>query len=468
LGLTIAIDFGSTFTKVVALDLEHETVAGTAKAPSTVDTDIMVGLREALENLQRKMGLNSLDYDQVLSCSSAAGGLRMVVAGLVSELTTKAAREAALGAGAKIIGTYSHGISPDDLKSIEQAAPDLILLTGGTDGGNKQVIIDNASVLASSRLNAPVILAGNKMAAREAQSILDKAGKYAVITENVLPELDRLNIEPARSAIRDIFMQRITRAKGLDKAQDFVGHTIIPTPMAILKGAALIADGFGDVKGLGELMVIDVGGATTDVSSIAHGHPSFPGVVAKGLPEPYEKRTVEGDLGIRYNAQSILDIAGADIIIQKMKETAEYDIQPGKLEEKVQYLADNVNAVPQEKEDFLIDIGLASAAVDIATRRHAGKIEEVYYPSGKVKIQYGKDLTEIKCMIGTGGIFASGREQHRILKSACFDEKRPESLRPLSPLFLVDESYILYAIGLLAALFPLKALKIGKEYLKRV
>jgi len=303
LGLTLALDFGSTFTKAAALDLVNENLLAAAKAASTVDTDIMIGFSNALAILKESIGPENYKIDRILASSSAAGGLRMVVAGLVSELTTKAAKEAALGAGAKLVGTYSHGISADELKQIEQTAPDLILLTGGTDGGNRQVIIDNAKHLASSALDVPMIIAGNKMAAGEARSILEKAGKYAITTENVLPELSGLNVEPARAAIREIFIKRIIHAKGLEKAQAFIGNTIIPTPLAILRGAALLAGGVGEEEGLGELVVVDVGGATTDVSSIARGLSATPHAIVKGLPEPYEKRTVEGDLGIRYNAR---------------------------------------------------------------------------------------------------------------------------------------------------------------------
>lgn len=466
MGLILAIDFGSTFTKVAAFDLNNETLVGVAKSATTVDTDIMIGLKKALGALQEAVGPEKFTIERIFSSSSAAGGLRMVVAGLVSELTTKAAREAALGAGAKIVGTYSHGISSDDCRNIEQTAPDLILLTGGTDGGNKQVVLHNAAILAASRLDVPVIIAGNKMASQEALTILEEAGKYAVVTENVFPELSRLNVEPARSAIREIFMQRITRAKGLEKAQAFIGNAIIPTPLAVLKGAALLAAGVEGEKGLGELIVVDVGGATTDVFSIAHGQLASSNAIVKGIPEPYEKRSVEGDLGIRYNAKSILEVAGYEIVRKKMHCVREEVPEPVRLETSVEHLSVHVDTVPKNEDDFLIDIGLASTAVDIATRRHAGTIEEAYFPSGKVRIQYGKDLTGVQCVIGTGGIFAYGREPRLILRSACFDQNFPESLRPVDPDFFVDEYYILYTLGLLAEFSPLKVLKIIKKHLR--
>jgi uncharacterized protein (TIGR01319 family) len=471
MGLTLAIDFGSTYTKVVAVALDKEELISVAQAPSTVDTDMTIALHNALEKLRTNIGVDKIDIERVVASSSAAGGLRVVAAGLVRALTTKAAEEAALGAGAKLVGTYSYGLSPDDVKEIEQVAPDLILLTGGTDGGNKECVIQNAALLAESKLTPPIIIAGNKIASPEARARLEKGGKYAIVVENVLPELDDLNVEPTRTIMRETFMRRIIHAKGLDKARAFVGDIIMPTPTAVLRGASLLAEGADKENGLGELIVVDVGGATTDVDSIAHGYPSIVDTVVKGLPEPYMKRTVEGDLGIRYNADSILEKAGRENIMERIASldnalTERINLET--LEKAVAHLSGNVGTVPQNEEDFCIDTGLACAAVDMAMVRHCGRIEETYFPTGKVRLQYGKDLTKAKCVIGTGGIFAYGREPRRVLESGCYQKNRPESLRPRNPDFYIDERYILYAIGLLSEISPVAALRIMKKHLKKV
>jgi uncharacterized protein (TIGR01319 family) len=467
-GQILAVDIGSTFTKVAAFDLDKEELTGTAQSPTTVETDITIGLNKAIDNLQISPGGQKLNIRQILACSSAAGGLRIAVVGLVNELTTKAANEAALGAGAKVVLTCSYYLTAEDVKKIEGKTPDLILLTGGTDGGNEDVILHNASLLSSSRLNVPVIIAGNTKAASGVQSIFNNAGKFSIITDNVLPEINILDVEPARSAIRNIFMERITHAKGLDKAESFIGRIIMPTPMAVLKGAALLADGTEDEQGLGELMVVDVGGATTDVYSIAHGYPSRQDIMVKGIPEPYEKRTVEGDLGIRYNAESILDIAGKASIMEKIKRINNAELSDINIELKkaVENLAEHTSIVPHTKEEFMIDVGLASSAVEIATGRHAGTIKELSFPTGMVKVQSGKDLTRIEYALGTGGVFVYGKEAATILRSLCGDPKHPENLRPKNPKFYLDERYILYAAGLLAEVSPLKALRIIKKYIK--
>jgi uncharacterized protein (TIGR01319 family) len=465
--LTLGIDFGSTYTKAVAIDLAKEALVGVAQSASTVDTDMTIGLQTTLAKLATAIGIEKVNPDLVRACSSAAGGLRLVAVGLVTTLTTKAAEEAALGAGARLVGTFSYGLGPEDVKRIEQIGPDLILLVGGTDGGDTDTILHNAAQLGGSKLNSPVIIAGNKMVSHEAQSLLEAGNKEALVVENVLPELHRLNVEPARQAIRDMFMRRITHAKGLDKAQSLVGGMIMPTPMAVLEGAKLIAEGAEGEPGLGELIVVDVGGATTDIHSVADGFPSQEDVIVKGLPEPHVRRTVEGDLGIRYNAPSILYVAGKKKV---EKEIAFSKDAPPELdlEASVQRLSAHTGFVPVSEMEFLVDIGLASTAVDIATQRHAGKIEDVYFPAGRVRIQRGKDLTRTENVLGTGGVFAYGRGSHQILQRACFDRKSPESLRPLKPEFFVDERYILFAMGLLAEVSPAKALRIMKRYLKKV
>jgi len=466
--MVLAVDFGSTYTKMAAFDLENERLVGVAKSATTVETDIMIGYENAMQALRETISPEELKIERIFSSSSAAGGLRMVVAGFTNELTTKAAREAALGAGAKVVGTFANGISEEDCAKIEQIAPDLVLLTGGTDGGNKQVVLHNAAVLAASRMDVPFIIAGNKMASGEALKILEEAGKYAVISENVLPELDVLNIEPTRSAIREVFMRRITLAKGLEKAQAIVSDAIMPTPLAVLKGAALLSAGTEGEEGLGDLMVVDVGGATTDVISISHGRPTMSNTIVKGIAEPYDKRTVEGDLGIRYNAASILELAGADMVGKKMRQISEDTPGPEIMQRMVENLSEHVNHIPENDVDRLLDAGLASTAVDIASRRHAGTIEEAFFPSGTVRIQRGKDLTEVTSVVGTGGIFAYSDLRLQILRSACFDLGFPESLRPESPDCFVDEAYILYAIGLLAEFAPLKAIRVFKNHIKKV
>jgi uncharacterized protein (TIGR01319 family) len=460
----IFVDFGSTYTKVTAFDLTEETVIGQGRAESTVRTDLTVGLKHAYEELEKNAGRLCIEGAEMrLACSSAAGGLRLVVIGLVPSLSLSAGRMAALGAGAKLVGNYSYKLNQSEVKEIADLVPDIILLVGGTDGGNEEVILHNAQALAESGIAAPVVMAGNKVCADEIRRLLETNQRLVKAVDNVLGELDRLNVEPSRTAIREVFMQRIVHAKGLDKAEQLVDSVIMPTPMAVLKGAQLLSKGTPKEQGLGELIVVDIGGATTDIHSLADGYPKSDNVGRKGIPEPFAKRTVEGDLGLRFNAMSILEAAGEQRLLENIRLES-----PVSVEERVKYLAENTGTVPMNDHDFWLDIGLARVATEIAVERHAGYLEQIYSPYGVSFTQVGKDLTEVKTIIGTGGIFASGREPLLILKGALFTEKEPLSLKPKSPEFFVDSHYILYAIGLLSEKEPDKALRIGKKYLKNI
>ena len=310
--LILLVDFGSTNTKVTAVDLDGEVVVGTAKSFTTVDTDINNGLNDALAKLYEKIG--AVDFAERYACSSAAGGLRMIAIGLVPDLTVEAAKKAALNAGAKVLKVFSYDLTKDDAEEIVRLNPDVVLLTGGTNGGNKNVILHNANVLAQISLGFPVVVAGNKSVLAEVDKILSKTGKKVATCENVMPEVNVLNIEPAKESIRNIFLERIVRARGLSKTKELMEGIIMPTPSAVLTAATLLAKGCGSESGIGELIMVDVGGATTDIYSIATGEPRRGVLSYKGLPEPYAKRTVEGDLGVRYSSKFLVEEVGMENI----------------------------------------------------------------------------------------------------------------------------------------------------------
>jgi uncharacterized protein (TIGR01319 family) len=462
----LLIDFGSTYTKVLAVDLKTESIIGRSQSPTTVETDITCGLKNAVAALRiNGRAFTNEDFARYgkIASSSAAGGLRIVSVGLVPDLTVEAARKAALGAGAKVVGSYAYELSADDVTDIEKIGCDMILLAGGTDGGNKEILLKNAEILAESALCVPFVVAGNKVVSPKARDMLESSGKYAVKCENVLPALDTLNVEPVRALIREIFIKRIVTAKGLDKAQNIIGEIVMPTPMATLKGAQLLSDGYDDEPGLDELLVVEVGGATTNIHSVAEGGGAGGAVVTRGLPEPYCKRTVEGDLGIRYNAATIVSLLGEKNVLSRTYS----GVTASELEGYVGGLRGNVGFVPQNERDYEIDAALAASAVGTAVERHSGTLRESYGFGGFVQVQEGKDLTKLKTVIGTGGVFAYNPNARRILEAALFDEKNPFSLRPRFPKLYVDTQYMLYAIGLLGTKAPQKALRIAKKYLSR-
>ncbi len=297
MSLALLLDFGSTFTKMTVVDTAGPSLVARATVPTTVK-DISVGLRAGLARLS-EAGVRERDLRLRLACSSAAGGLRMIAVGLVPELTAEAARRAALGAGARVIETFAFRLTDDDVERIGAAAPDILLLAGGTDGGNADVLLANAKRLAAAALPAPVVVAGNAAVSEDVARILAARGVDVRVAENVMPELGVINVEPARAAIRDVFLEKIVEAKGLHVAEEYVEGVLMPTPAAVLAAARLLAEGTSSVAGFGQVAVVDVGGATTDVHSVAPGTPSERDVTVKGLPEPLAKRTVEGDLGVR-------------------------------------------------------------------------------------------------------------------------------------------------------------------------
>jgi uncharacterized protein (TIGR01319 family) len=451
----LLIDFGSTYTKLRAVDLGRRRIIGAGQGPSTVTSDITVGMRLALADLERHCG-GLPRFRHRLASSSAAGGLRMVTVGLVKELTAEAARQAALGAGARLVGTFAYRLTKDDLRRIAALAPDILLLAGGTDGGNAEVVLHNAAALAASGPGCPTVYAGNRDCADEAGRLLGR--RLVASTENVMPEFNVLNIEPARAAIRQVFIERIVHAKGIDRAAAEFDAVLMPTPAAVLEGARLLADGVAGAAGLGELMVIDPGGATTDVHSIAAGEPA-PGVVPQGLPEPRAKRTVEGDLGMRHNAAAIAAAAGLEALAR------DAGLAPARALGLLEPLAADVGRLPAGADEAALDAALARAAVKIAVRRHCGSVETVYTPTGPVTVQRGKDLTRIGAVIGTGGAIVASPQPRTLLAAALHDPAEPLALRPRAPRLLLDREYLLYACGLLQSVEPLAALELALGHL---
>lgn len=452
----LLIDFGSTYTKITAVDIEQRKLIGTASGYTTVTTDIMDGLNQALADLTSKYG--KLEFSQVLGCSSAAGGLKMVAIGLIEELTAEAAKRAALGAGAKVQGVFCGELSSAELKKIAALQPDIILLAGGTDGGNKTAIIHNAGLLAKKlEVDIPIVVAGNKSAADQVEEILLTTKTDIVITENVMPKINSLNIDPAREAIRSIFLKKIIHAKGIDKANVFVNKLLMPTPEAVLRAAELLSKGTEKSAGIGELVLVDIGGATTDVYSMAVGNPTLANVVLRGLPEPFAKRTVEGDLGMRYSSVAVVEAVG----LHKLAKEA--NVSETEFNEYIDYISTHIHVLPRTDTERRMERALAVGCVQTAVDRHTGSLEQIFMLSGKGFVQTGKDLCEVKVVIGTGGVLLKNDAPKEILKGALYNEQDPLILKPKKAELYLDNEYILASMGLLAQVDKELALQLMKE-----
>jgi len=442
---------------LTAVDVESEQILGTASSFTTIETDINDGLTNGMKILEGKLG--KLEYEACYACSSAAGGLRMVTSGLVPELTGEAAKLASLGAGAKVVGIYAFQLTEDDVEEIARLKPDIFLLVGGTDGGNTECIIHNAKMIAGMKPDFPIVIAGNRNAARECERILE--GFETHVCPNVMPKFGKLEIEPTQKKIREIFLNRIIQAKGLSRAAELLSDIMMPTPAAVLQAMELLSKGSENEHGIGDLVAVDVGGATTDVYSIADGMPEHMNTVYKGLPEPYAKRTVEGDIGMRYSIQGIVDVATP----RKIAELS--GLSEERVLELVDYLKQNKDKTPDgDKELVALDYALASSAIEEAVRRHAGSIYETYTMMGQTFVQEGKNLTKVKEIVVTGGSLIHTEKTEEIASHALFSPTQPESLRPRKANVWVDRSYILAAMGLLSSYYPDVALRIMKKELE--
>jgi uncharacterized protein (TIGR01319 family) len=469
----LLIDFGSTFTKVTAVDLEEARIIGRAQSPSTVGTDVCEGLLKALNLLHQRFqlfkappaDLDALDGFFVRACSSAAGGLRIVVAGLVPGLTVEAANAAALGAGAKVVGAFCFKLQETDIEKIAALKPDLILLTGGMEGGDIATIVHNAGMFARSVLKVPYVMAGNTFAADQVVAILTAAGKEVARAENVLPGMNQLNPEPAQEEIRTLFMRRIVEGKGLSRLEGRV-PVVLPTPLAVQKAAYLGSQGHAGGDGCGELLLVDVGGATTDVYSIGEGRVRGQDIIPKGMPDPFAKRTVVGDLGLRINAATILSRVGTDFLYKEFTSVfPELPVVKADMLDYIESLSGATYKVPTEEWQAATDAMMARCCADIAIERHVGRREPYFGTGGRVWLQSGKDLTEVANLLATGGIFTHNPYVERILSSTNRMSGRFEVLRPENPRILRDKDYVLYAVGLLGESHPEAAIKIFRRHL---
>lgn len=464
----LTIDFGSTYTKLTVIDVVGERILATAKDITTVEDNIMIGFDKAYEKLVKEIEkivpMENIEFIDKIACSSAAGGLKIIAIGLVPELTAEAAKKAALGAGARVMKTYSYELNSHEMQEIKESQFDIILLAGGTDGGNKECIIHNAKLIVEYGIDKPVIVAGNKAAIDEIETMfkLNKMDYY--LADNVMPKINKLNVEPAREEIRKVFMSRIVEAKGMKNAETFISGILMPTPAAVLKAAKILSAGTDDEDGIGDLIVVDIGGATTDIHSIGKGEPTKPGVLLKGLEDPFAKRTVEGDLGMRYSSISLLEASGTKKIRNFLNDVNKsWDIKG-----MINYRHDNIKMVPSTDEEILFDEAMAKVATELSMTRHCGFLECIYTPMGTMFNQIGKDLLKAPFVIGTGGVIVHSKNPRGILEAGKFNPNEPIYLKPENPKFMVDKTYILSAMGLLAQKEPDLAVKIMKKYLIEV
>ena len=435
----LAVDFGSTYTKLTAIDLKKEEIISTSRAMTTVKDDVLIGFNEAFEILEEDLKEKLKDdYTIVkkIACSSAAGGLKIVAIGLVPDLTAEAAKKAALSSGARVIKTFSFALTQENMKELASLNYDMILLTGGTNGGNREYILNNAQTLIEHKISKPIVVAGNEEVADEIGKLFQKNDMEFYISENVMPVVNKINVAPVREVIRAVFMKNIVKAKGMENVQKLIGDIIMPTPTAVMRAAEIFSKNLSDSEEENNVVVIDIGGATTDVHSIGKGLPKNNTIQLKGMEEPYSKRTVEGDLGMRYSSLALFEAAS----LNKIRAYLGSKDSKVTIRENFKFRQDNPDFVAKIEDDLIFDEMMAMICTEIAVNRHVGTLESIYSPMGTIFVQSGKDLTNVKYIIGTGGIINNNRDPRKILELSLFNEEDPLILKPQFARFLVDRS----------------------------
>jgi uncharacterized protein (TIGR01319 family) len=434
-GTIVCVDFGSTFTKASLVDLAEGRIVASAEHRTTIETDVLDGYdacRAALVGQDRRA-----EGAPTLACSSAGGGLRIAVVGNEELVTAEAGRRVALSSGGKVVAVLAASRA-DDLSAIGACEPDVVLLTGGTDGGNPEPILACARGLAASWAG-PVVVAGNVEAQADVAEIL--AHHPIVVAPNIVPRIGVLAPEGARTAIRELFLSHVIGGKHLSSRDGFLAMVQGATPDVVLTGVELLAEVAGDT------VVVDVGGATTDVHSVVELDPALrdgSSLASSGTGAILDRevvattrvtRTVEGDLGMRWSAVTTAEAAGRD------------DLADAASRRRA-----DVGFVPEDDAEGDLDEQIARAAVGLALRRHAGRSRVVVSPEGRVVERTGKDLREVDLLVGSGGVLRHGRPgvATRVFAGSVGEVDGGWQL-PRRAEVVVDEQYVLAAAGLLAA-----------------
>lgn len=439
-------DFGSTYTKLSLVDPEEGRLLARAQAPTSIATDLMDGYAAALAIAEREAG-GPVEVEDAIAASSAGGGLRVAAVGLVADLTAAAARQAALNAGARVEAVLAGGLGPEQLDELRTARPEIVLFAGGTDGGQAELVLENARRLAEARIAAHFVVACNSAVAEEAAALLRASEASASVAENVMPRLGEIAVDSAREGILHAFLEHVIGGKGLSASPDFERMVQMPTPEAVLEAVRLLAQGTKAVPGVGDVLVIDVGGATTDVHSSRVVEAASPGVEGPLLPPPPTLRTVEGDLGLRSGAAGVL-AADARWI------EAEAQLDGAAIGQAVAFRSGDSKWIPEDRAQVRLDHLLAVSCAAHALQRHCGTMLLSRSEGGPpTLVRNGPDLREVAQVIGTGGVFAHRDDGLEII-GAALARRAPRSLAPRNPTLSVDAHYILAAAGLLATHDP--------------
>ncbi len=438
----LCAEIGSTTTVVNAfddLDSKNPVFLGQGVAPTTVqDGDVTIGLQRAKDDLQSRLMTDTLEAADVLATSSAAGGLTMTVHGLVPDMTVRAAREAALGSGAVIRAVTAGKLRPSDIERCLAVRPRIVMVSGGVDHGERATALFNFEALAKALPDVPILYAGNVDNHDDIRRLAERFGTPLYITQNVYPTLDELNVAPAREVIQTVFESHIVEAPGMARIRDTVTGAIMPTPGAVMAMAEHLYDALGD------LLVLDVGGATTDVHSVTWGSERFRPMITS--PEPFSKRSVEGDLGVFLNRSQVI---GAMTYQERC-------LLPSTYEEELLCIPD----MPRTEEEIQLILPLVFTCASEALNRHAGQLVEHYTPRGRVQTVRGRDLSAVGTVLATGGALTRLPSVESMVRRL-IDEAPLEKLYPPSSADVkIDHNYIMASCGVMTRKYPEAAMQL--------
>jgi uncharacterized protein (TIGR01319 family) len=446
----LCVDFGSTCTKAALVDADDGTLVATGTTATTIGSDVLDGYRALRSELSGER------VDEVLACSSAGGGLRLAVVGYERAVTAEAGHRVGLSAGARVVHVATGMLTSRDVELLRAARPDVVLLVGGTDGGNAEVLLHNARRLGIARIPVPVVLAGNADAADDAARELTSRGRRVVVTGNVLPRIGVLDPASARAGIREVFLQHVIGGKGLSRGPQLRRMVRGATPDVVLAGVEALADGAPGTPGAGDVLVVDVGGATTDVYSVLSPTGEDAALRREVVATLWRARTVEGDLGMRWTAPGVVAAARAERLLGPGGDGAGDGVG-----EALARYADRVAIDPGHLPDVPDeDVRLARLAVTVAARRHGRAPGPAAEP---------RPLRDVGLVVGSGGVLRHHDDDARreVLLPLVTDHaggwRVPERAR-----LTVDDRYVLFAAGLLRPHAPQAAARLVSSALREV
>jgi len=440
--VAVCADVGSTFTKVAAVDLDTGALLSTAAHRTTVESDVLHGLDAAIGQATASLP-GGADISTIRVCSSAGGGLRLAVVGYEQLVTAEAGHRVGLSAGARVVHVAAGRLDTGALAGLRADRPDVVPLVGGTEGGDSEVLRHNGGRLAAARLRIPVVVAGNIDVRDEITERLTANGTPVVPTENVLPRIGELNPQPARAAIREVFLRHVIGGKGLSRGPRFASLVRGATPDIVLTAVERLADDL-----VGDLVVVDVGGATSDVYSVLSPDPDAQTVPMREVAGTlWRSRTVEGDLGMRWSATGVVQAAAAErLLVPGEKVTLG---NAGRLR------ADDPSFLPVTETDRSAEARIAQLAATIALRRHA---------RGETRAS-AKDLRRVRLLIGSGGVLRHASRAAEVALRAVLADHAGGWALPRAASVVVDLDYVLAPAGLLAVDYPKAAAALLRRHL---